>query len=373
MAFSSCRLDSNNQKHNNHALPRQVQIDQWPKDSNANYIGPINTTSLQNQDHFIEPTHPPSDSDNPSWATLSVENTSSDEDALELESKATTPEPVEEKVIPSYTTTSHIEVAPSRLFLYQQPSSSPASHSISPLPTCKNQSSLLKRAPSPNSLSPHMSPTKKTKTPSLHESHHTLLDLHPLSTHQSEVAILPQESTTTWPAPPVHLLVSQRQRHTPFSSHRIHTASLLSPLTHQALRPRKPLLPITDGSSIEDWALVDDALHTQVASVHVLQRSAQFPAPWEPESAMDAKRAGGAHISLTQFADLEKGSKGKERARSGWTAPRWSNVGDFKARLDTMYGPGDINRGLGRGPKSVSVIPLDAGTVGKRITGGRWL
>ena len=48
-------------------------------------------------------------------------------------------------------------------------------------------------------------------------------------------------------------------------------------------------------------------------------------------------------------------------------------MGDFKARLDAMYGSGDINRGLGRGPKNVSVIPLNTGIVGKGIAGGRWL
>ena len=77
-------------------------------------------------------------------------------------------------------------------------------------------------------------------------------------------------------------------------------------------------------------------------------------------------------IPLTQLAELEKGSKGKARAVSGRTAPRWSNVGEFKARLDAMYGPGDINRGLGRGLKNVSVISLIGGIVEKGIA-GRWL
>ncbi|KAM5532644.1 hypothetical protein V8D89_013688 [Ganoderma adspersum] len=322
----------------------------------------LDTTSLQSQNYFIEPAHPPSvDSDNPSWATLSAENTSGDEDALEMESKATTPELVEEKALSSYTTTPHIEAPSSTLFLYQQPSGSPASCSIST--TYKNQSSCLKRGPSPDSLSPHVSPAKKTKAPSLHQSHHTLLNHHPLSTYQSRIVILPWKSTTTWATPPVHVSASQRQHRVPFSSHGIHATSLPSALTHQALRPWKPLLPITESSSFEDWALVDDALRTQVASAHVLHRSTQFPAPWEPEGAMDAKQVlGGAHIPLTQFADLEKGSKGKERARSGWTAPRWSNVGDFKARLDMMYGPGDINRGLGRGPKNIPTGNAASGT-----------
>ncbi|PIL36648.1 hypothetical protein GSI_00337 [Ganoderma sinense ZZ0214-1] len=315
---------------------------------------------LQDQSPLVKPTCPPSiDSDNPSWATLSTANTSSDEDALDLESQATTPEPVDEKALSSYTTTLHSS------FPYQQPTSN-----YSPSTTSKNcPSTGLKRGPSPASdtLSAHALPAKKAKKTSthpLHQSHNTLLDHQPLSTHQSGFGILPRGPITTLTTPLAHLTTSQKQQLTPFSSHEIHTASLPSALTHQVLQPRKPLPPITNSSGVEDWALVDDALGTQVASAHNLRvhRSTQFLAPWEPESSIDAGRPGGAHFPLTQFADLAKGSKGKERARSGWTAPRWSNVGDFKARLDAMYGPGDINRGLGRGPKNIPAGNAVSGT-----------
>ncbi len=321
------------------------------------------TTPVQDQTPFVESNHLPSlDSDNPSWATLSTENTSGEEDALDLESQPTTPEPMEDKALSSYTTT-HRPEATSSQFPYQQSTGSPASGLT--LITHKNHSrSCLKRGPSPDSLSVHMVPAKKANTLPLPQLHHTLLNHHPLSPYHSRVDILPWRPTITQAAPPLHLTASQRQQRTPFSSRGI---SIPSAPTHQVLQPQKPPPPITNSSSIEDWMLVDAALCTQVASARILPT--QFPAPWEREGVV-VRQTGGTHIALTQFTGLEKGSKGKERARSGWTTPRWSNVGEFKARLDTMYGPGDINRGLGRGPKNVSVIPPNANAVGKRITGG---
>ena len=74
---------------------------------------------------------------------------------------------------------------------------------------------------------------------------------------------------------------------------------------------------------------------------------------------------------MSKLVDLGKGSKGKGRAQSGWTAPRWSNVGEFKARLDGMYGHGDIDRGLGRGPK-VSNDQLHTIAAGRGSPRGWW-
>lgn len=330
---------------------------------------------MESQNTFTKSNHQASaDSDNPSWATLSAETTSGEEEALDLESQATTPDPVEEKQPSSHTTTHHSRASLATLFPYWQFTSILDSHSA---PTIhKRPSNHLKRKPTSDSLSTYVSLAKKTKAsppPHLHVTH---LGHHPLqpTNHPSPSynSALPWGPTTAQAAPHLHLsTASQTQQHTHFSSHAMRT-SLPSALTHQTLRLQKPLPPITNSSSIEDWTSVDDALRTQTASCHILHTSAQFTAPWEPEGAV-LGRAGGVCIPLTQFANLEKESKGKARAVSGRTAPRWSNVGEFKSRLDAMYGPGDINRGLGRGPKNVSVIPLNTGIVGKGIAGGRWL
>ncbi|KAI1785347.1 hypothetical protein LXA43DRAFT_1038648 [Ganoderma leucocontextum] len=232
--------------------------------------------------------------------------------------------------------------------------------------TYKNPSNNLKRGRSPDSLSAHPLLAKKTKFPPL--PHDTLLrnchtlqpSLRPSCHYHSNIGISPQEPTTAWAAPPLHHTASLRWQRAPLSSHEIQP-TLPSAPTHQVLRPRKHWPPLTDSSGIEDWALVDDALRTQVASAHILPSYAQLPAPWEPDGGM-VGQGNRMHIPLTRFADLEKGSKGKERARSGWTAPRWSNVGEFKARLDTMYGPGDINRGLGRRPNNILAGNVESGT-----------
>ncbi|KAI0773738.1 hypothetical protein C8Q74DRAFT_1266343 [Fomes fomentarius] len=116
------------------------------------------------------------------------------------------------------------------------------------------------------------------------------------------------------------------------------------------LRPPKPLPSSSDDWSTAEWDHVDEALQTHVSPVRV--QNAQSP----KDDAVDETRL---HVALRHLAFDKKESKGKERAQLGWTVPRWSKVAEFKERLDAYYGPGDINRGLGRGPLNVSaVLPL---------------
>lgn len=100
-----------------------------------------------------------------------------------------------------------------------------------------------------------------------------------------------------------------------------------------------------------EWKRVDDQLETHVAPSLVLPRYAQARALQQ--------QGGGAqrpvHVPL-QRDHFQRRSKGKQRARPVWTETRWSNVGEFKARLDTMFGPGEITRGMGRAPKNVSRV-----------------
>lgn len=116
------------------------------------------------------------------------------------------------------------------------------------------------------------------------------------------------------------------------------------------LRTPKPLPSISDDWSTVEWGHVDEALQTHVSPVRV--QNAQSP----ENDAVDGSLL---HVALRHLAFDKKKSKGKERAQFGWTVPRWSKVAEFKERLDEFYGPGDINRGLGRGPLNVSaVLPL---------------
>lgn len=127
------------------------------------------------------------------------------------------------------------------------------------------------------------------------------------------------------------------------------TASASAP--ERPHRKAKLLPPITEDSDMTEWKRVDDQLETHVAPSLVLPRYAQARALQQQEGG--AQRP--VHVPL-QRDHFQRRSKGKQRAQPVWTETRWSNVGEFKARLDTMFGPGEITRGMGRAPKNVSRV-----------------
>ena len=49
----------------------------------------------------------------------------------------------------------------------------------------------------------------------------------------------------------------------------------------------------------------------------------------------------------------DQASKGKEAAQlwRGYSSPCYSEVGTYKKWLDTLFGPGDMLRGVGKQPK----------------------
>ncbi len=104
---------------------------------------------------------------------------------------------------------------------------------------------------------------------------------------------------------------------------------------------------ITDAANLAEGTLLDDALDTHVSTIRVLPQYAQS----RKGDGNDVVRL---HVALRSF---QSGSvdKGKRRAHSPWSIPRWSKAGEFKERLDGFYGPGDVNRGLGKRPANVSV------------------
>lgn len=127
------------------------------------------------------------------------------------------------------------------------------------------------------------------------------------------------------------------------------TASASAP--ERPHRKAKLLPPITEDSDMTEWKRVDDQLETHVAPSLVLPRYAQARALQQQEGG--AQRP--VHVPL-QRDHFQRRSKGKQRAQPVWTETRWSNVGEFKVRLDTMFGPGEITRGMGRAPKNVSRV-----------------
>ncbi|RPD74587.1 hypothetical protein L226DRAFT_78329 [Lentinus tigrinus ALCF2SS1-7] len=117
-----------------------------------------------------------------------------------------------------------------------------------------------------------------------------------------------------------------------------------------------PKQPVTMGdANFVEGKEVDDALDTHVSAIRILPQYAQSP----KGNKSDIIRL---HVALRA---LQHGGvdKGKRRAHSPWTVPRWSKAGEFKERLDSFYGPGDINRGLGKGPVNVSVALMFATAV----------
>ncbi|KAL6306803.1 hypothetical protein BKA93DRAFT_823981 [Sparassis latifolia] len=86
------------------------------------------------------------------------------------------------------------------------------------------------------------------------------------------------------------------------------------------------------------WHIVDEGLESTVAPGVVLQRYAQHPGP-ERET------------QLRHTLDEPGVNKGKAREWSAYTHPRWSRIANFKEKLDSLFGPGDITRAVGKQPR----------------------
>ncbi|KAH9894104.1 hypothetical protein C8Q73DRAFT_694530 [Cubamyces lactineus] len=115
-------------------------------------------------------------------------------------------------------------------------------------------------------------------------------------------------------------------------------------------RKAKLLRPITEDSDRTEWERVDRLLQTHVAPAVVLPQYAPSARLHEPKN--------GAHGMMHVALQLRQGVKGKARAKPMWTEPSWSNVGEFKERLDRMFGRGDITGGQGRAPKNAKRLSV---------------
>ncbi|KAI0829301.1 hypothetical protein BC628DRAFT_1120505 [Trametes gibbosa] len=142
-----------------------------------------------------------------------------------------------------------------------------------------------------------------------------------------------------------------------------HTDAHISYLHPHTGALRKLLPPITEDSDMTEWKRVDKLLNTHVAPSMILSKYA-------PTHSLHGRRGstqGRVHV-LLRHNDFTRGSKGKHRAQQVWPETQWSNVGEFKERLDGMFGPGNITRGMSGAPKN---IPKRAALDSTAIDAGR--
>ncbi|KAI0352734.1 hypothetical protein OH77DRAFT_1428151 [Trametes cingulata] len=111
---------------------------------------------------------------------------------------------------------------------------------------------------------------------------------------------------------------------------------------------------MTRNWDVTGWVCVDDLLETHVAPALVLSRYAQSRSRFPGEQ--DGKAQRSLHVPIA-LHDIRQRCTGKQRAQPVRTEAHWSNVGEFKQRLDELFGPGDIARGTGKGPKNAKSDP----------------
>ncbi|KAI0676731.1 hypothetical protein C8Q78DRAFT_999148 [Trametes maxima] len=264
----------------------------------------------------------------PSWTTLSSEGTTDEETPQHSDSPATTPEPA--------STNSMVLMAQANP--QELPSQQPTAHSMH------------------TSLGGHwgggrLSPARitKRKLPQTMEGN-------PTQPQQKK----PRSTTHQWPQPTISVTVPNaspgpqtipRPQHGSISSLKIGTPSAGRVSATPASAPSRPYRQlkapplITEESDVREWRRIDKLLNTHVAPSRILPKYARSLLLPQQEGRTQAR-------TLLRVDDFTHRSKGKGRAGYTLTTPRWSNVGEFKERLDAMFGPGDITRGHGRAPKN---------------------
>ncbi|CDO74168.1 hypothetical protein BN946_scf185043.g219 [Trametes cinnabarina] len=275
--------------------------------------------------------------DLPSWTTLSSEDTS-DEEVLLSDSRGTTPDPAEKDELTSN----------------QPPSLSQVLPRHAPQSIRGKSRALKRRATDParpqfkkSKLSGYTAPRPTgTDSPLL-----TFLRANkpvcaasplPLSAH-SDVLLTARNSHQTTHSRLQGVPLSEESKAPTAAFDGARSAPAGAPT--RSLRKARLRAPITEDSDMAEWERVDHLLETHVAPAMVLPKYTQ--------SSSLRGRGGLWHIRL-QLDDFRQRSKGKGRAEPTWTETCWSNVGEFKERLDRMFGPGDIARGQGKAPEIVS-------------------
>ncbi|KAI0643661.1 hypothetical protein C8Q79DRAFT_146798 [Trametes meyenii] len=253
----------------------------------------------------------------PSWTILSTQSTPEDRHSQLSNSHTTTPEPAD-----TNSTTSMAQVDPQKLSTQQ----------LTTLSTCTTlggDSGWGGGGP--------LSPTNITKRklpetpegpiqPQQKKSRSTVSTI-PNAVHGPQIIQRPQHSNI--PSPKV--IDSSSSSGAPVTT----PASTVARPRRQPKRPP----PITEESGMREWRRVDELLNTHVAPSCVLPKYAR--------SLSLPQKGGGAQARVSlRVDDFRQRSKGKGRAGYARTTPHWSNVGEFKERLDAMFGPGHYKGSL---------------------------
>ncbi|KAI9063472.1 hypothetical protein FKP32DRAFT_1592550 [Trametes sanguinea] len=296
--------------------------------------------------------------DLPSWATLSTEDTSEEEDILLSDSRGTTPEPAEKEVRSSSSRTSVHGSPLGRPLSSFEPWARKRRASKAFEETANSARPQSKKPKPAGSITPRREGRASPSLPPVNADGR-LAVLSPLFSAHSEIrraARTPNEAAThRQPLASAYKAASQAPELAGTT-----LASASAPMRPQ--RKAKLRAPITEDSDATEWERVDRLLETHVAPALVLSKFAQ-------SSSLHGRKDGvqGLHVRL-QLDDFRRGSKGKGRVQPMWTEACWSNVGAFKERLDRMFGPGDIARGQGKTPKNAGIQDAhnDAYTAGTK-------
>ncbi|KAI0662888.1 hypothetical protein C8Q70DRAFT_954348 [Cubamyces menziesii] len=255
----------------------------------------------------------------PSWTTLSTGGTSEEEDALLPDSHATTPEPFDQLEEQDEQPKGQTYHSPIEVKAHYIKHHNTKAHQIAtgqtPNPHKRNISQLL-----------DTSNPERQNTPKYVRKRAQTSDGPRGKSMGAPLGRVSFQATSTSNAAP--------------------TSALLRPQ-----RKAKLLRAITEDSDRVEWERVDRLLQTHVAPAVVLPQYAPSARLHRHKDSLN----GLMHVALD---DLRHGSKGKARAQPMWTEPSWSNVGEFKERMDRMFGRGDITRGRGRAPKNAKRLSV---------------
>ncbi|OSD01765.1 hypothetical protein PYCCODRAFT_1436054 [Trametes coccinea BRFM310] len=275
--------------------------------------------------------------DLPSWTTLSTENTSDEEDVLLSDSRGTTPDPAEKEVHSSTSTT--LAPGPPRGRVLQ-PVKPWARKRRAPIAF---ETTAISAQPQAKKPKPAREGRDPPPLPSVHTNGRLAVLSPPFTAHSDgrRAARTPNETATAHRQPP-----ASASEDKPRAPELVGTSMVSAGAPMRPQRKAKLRAPITEDSDMTEWERVDRLLETHVAPALVLLRYAQ-------SSCLHGRKDGIQGLRhVLQLDDFRQVSRGKGRAQPMWTEACWSNVGEFKERLDRMFGPGHFARGQCKPPKN---------------------
>ncbi|PCH41569.1 hypothetical protein WOLCODRAFT_163209 [Wolfiporia cocos MD-104 SS10] len=198
-----------------------------------------------------------------------------------------------------------------------------------------------------NAIAPATPPTPKQRPLSSQTS----------PTRIENIPIVPAIPAEERPAPPqadtVHVVGAPPAPVTPPQQRLVPSSTLPPQSDDQVVRTlRRRDVTNRAPARSEHERTIDDLLHTTVASAIILDR---YAIPQAPNA--NSLRFALRHVAADRKAVVEH--QGQSQF-TPYTIPRWSKVSEFKERLDERLGPGPLDRGLKKRPR----------TVKRRVEGG---